>query len=77
MNHTTLTTKIRRSTPLSAGRAHYDFDLLRHGDAIEVASKPSAREMFRRWKRVNGRRGRLVSSREHPHLLFFLDETPV
>jgi hypothetical protein len=42
-----------------------------------VASKPACREMFRRWKRAHGRHGRLVSSREHPSLLFFLDETPV
>jgi hypothetical protein len=60
-----------------AKKPRYDFDSMQHGDAIEVASKPACREMFRRWKRAHGRHGRLVSSREHPSLLFFLDETPV
>jgi hypothetical protein len=55
--------------------SRYNFDSLRHGDAIAVRSKASCREMFRRWKKTSGRRGRLVSSREDPTLLYFIDET--
>jgi hypothetical protein len=62
---------VRVATPVS----RYHFDSLKHGDAIEVVSKPGAQEMFRRWKKAKGRRGRLVPSREFPNLLFFIDET--
>jgi hypothetical protein len=54
--------------------SRYRFDSLQHGDAIEVNSKPGAQEMFRRWKKASGRRGRLVPSRDFPRLLFFIDE---
>ena len=74
MNITTLIAPPKRSP---AKKPRYDFDSMQHGDAIEVASKPACREMFRRWKLARGRHGRLISSREHPRLLFFLDETPV
>jgi hypothetical protein len=73
----TSTTMVARHPPEAAQRPLYDFDSLRHGDAIWVASKPSAREMFRRWKRAKGRRGRLVSAKDNPKVLYFLDETPV
>ena len=58
-------------------RPKYDFDAMRHGDAIEVKNKNAAREMFARWRRKNGRNGRLVASRESPNLLYFLDEVDV
>jgi hypothetical protein len=54
--------------------SHYRFDSLRHGDAIEVTSKSGALEMFRRWKKLKGRRGRLVSSRDYANVLFFIDD---
>lgn len=57
--------------------ARYKFDLMKHGDVLETANKPSAREMFRRWKRATGRQARLISSREHSNLLFFLDDAVV
>ena len=38
-------------------RPKYDFDAMRHGDAIDVENKNAAREMFARWKRKTGRRG--------------------
>jgi hypothetical protein len=57
--------------------SRYRFDSLKHGDAIEVASKASAQEMFRRWKKRTGRTGRLVALPEHPRLLFFLDQSIV
>ena len=69
---------IQRALPDEpGGRAHYNFDSLKHGDAIEVASTESAREMFRRWKRATGRPGRLVRSRLYPRLLFFVDDTAI
>jgi len=73
----TSTTMVARQVPKAAQRPLYDFDSLEHGDAISVASKASAREMFRRWKRAKGRHARLVSAKETPGLLYFLDETPV
>ena len=57
--------------------SRYRFDSLKHGDAIEVASKAGAQEMLRRWKRATGRRARLVPSRDFPNVLFFIDETIV
>jgi hypothetical protein len=69
-----MSSSIRR---VDTSGSRYAFDSLRHGDAIEVASKPGAQEMFRRWKKARGRRGRLVPSREFPNLLFFLDENSV
>jgi hypothetical protein len=57
--------------------SRYRFDSLRHGDAIEVASRAGAQEMFRRWKKKTGRSGRLVSIPEQPNLLFFLDQSIV
>jgi hypothetical protein len=55
----------------------YDFNTLKHGDAIEVASKASAREMFRRWRRKTGSCARLVSAIESPNRLYFLDKGPI
>jgi hypothetical protein len=57
----------------------YNFDNLKHGDAIEVGSVSGAREMFRRWKRKTGRlHVRLTSAREkgREHFLFFIDLAP-
>jgi hypothetical protein len=57
----------------------YNFDNLKHGDAIEVASVSGAREMFRRWRLKTGRlHVRLTSAREKgkEHFLFFIDLTP-
>ena len=58
-------------------RPKYDFDAMHHGDAIDVENKNAAREMFARWKRKTGRRGRLVVSRDYPNRLFFLDDLDV
>ena len=55
----------------------YDFDSLKHGDAIEVESKAGAQEMLRRWRNKNGSSARLVSAIESPNLLYFLEEGPV
>jgi hypothetical protein len=55
----------------------YNFDALKHGDAIEVQSVSGAREMFRRWKQKTGRlHARLTSAREkgRENFLFFLDD---
>jgi hypothetical protein len=54
----------------------YNFDKLKHGDAIEVQSISGAREMFRRWRLKTGRmHARLTSAREKgkEHMLFFID----
>ena len=58
-------------------RPRYDFDAMRHGDAIEVENINAARQMFARWRRKAGRRGRLIASRDMPNLLYFLDEADV
>ena len=58
-------------------RPKYDFDAMRHGDAIEVESVSAAREMFARWRRKTGRRARLTISRDFPKLLIFIDELDV
>jgi hypothetical protein len=57
--------------------SRYRFDSLRHGDAIEVVNRASAQEMFRRWKKRNGRAGRLVALPDQPNLLFFIDQSLV
>jgi hypothetical protein len=64
-------------TNLSPGKrkGRYNFDALKHGDAIEVANKDSAQLMFTRWKRAKGRAARLVSSTRYPRILYFLDDT--
>jgi hypothetical protein len=54
----------------------YNFDRLKHGDAIEVQSVSGAREMFRRWRNKTGRRHtRLTSAREKgkENMLFFIE----
>ena len=58
-------------------RERYDFDALQHGDAIEVTSPNSAREVFRRWRKRTGREAQLVRSAEpgRESFLFFIDET--
>jgi hypothetical protein len=58
-------------------REHYDFSALQHGDAIEVTSPNSAREVFRRWRKRTDTKAQLVRSREpgQEGLLFFIDET--
>ena len=63
-------------TPSSTPRQRYDFDSLRHGQAIAVVSKKNAWEAFRHWKKARGKPGRLVSSQENPSVLYFLSETP-
>lgn len=55
-------------------RPKYDFDAMRHGDAIDVESVNAAREMFARWRRKTGRRARLTSSRDFPGRLFFIED---
>jgi hypothetical protein len=57
--------------------SRYRFESLKHGDAIEVASKASTQELFRRWKKRNGRTGHLVGLPGEPNLLFFLDQSIV
>jgi hypothetical protein len=58
-------------------RSRYRFDLLKHGDALEVNSVAGAMEMFRRWKKAKGRRGRLIPSRDAFNTLFFIDDDVV
>ena len=55
-------------------RPKYDFDTMRHGDAIDVENVNAAREMFARWRRKTGRRARLTTSREYPNRLFLIDD---
>ena len=55
-------------------RPKYDFDAMRHGDAIDVENPNAAREMFARWRRKTGRRARLTVSRDFPKRLFFIDD---
>ena len=55
-------------------RSPYPFDSLKHGDVIEVAHPNSAREVFRRWRRVRKRNAQLVKSLTSPNMLFFIDE---
>jgi hypothetical protein len=55
-------------------RPKYDFDAMRHGDGIEVENKKSAWEMFARWRRKTGRRARLITSRDYPNILHFIDD---
>jgi hypothetical protein len=57
--------------------SHYHFDSLKHGDLLEVKSKLGALEMFRRWKKTKGRRARLITHREYPNVLIFIDESIV
>ena len=57
--------------------SRYRFDSLKHGDAIEVSSVAGAMEMFRRWKKIKGRRGRLIPSRDSFNTLFFIDDDVV
>jgi hypothetical protein len=62
--------------PATAGkRERYDFDALKDGDAIEVRSVNSAREVFRRWRKRTGRKAQLVRSTdpERANFLFFID----
>ena len=54
-------------------RPKYDFDAMRHGDAIEVKNKKAAWTMFARWRRKTGRQARLISSRDFPNLMHFID----
>ena len=53
---------------------HYRFDELKHGDMLEVSSIRGAMEMFRRWKKAKGRRGRLIPSRETFYTLHFVED---
>jgi hypothetical protein len=65
--------------PSSERTPLYNFDALKHGDAIEVGSVSGAREMFRRWRQKTGRQHvRLTSAREkgREHFLFFIDLAP-
>jgi hypothetical protein len=54
--------------------SRYRFDQLRHGDALQVSSVAGAMEMFRRWKKTKGRRGRLIPSRDAFNTLFFIED---
>ena len=60
---------------MAGKRERYDFDALKHGDAIEVQSVNSAREVFRRWRKRTGRKAELVRSTdpERGNLLFFIE----
>jgi hypothetical protein len=62
---------------VNSRESRYRFESLRHGDAIEVASRASAQEMFRRWKKRHGRTGHLISLPDQPNLLFFIDQSIV
>ena len=53
----------------------YNFDRLEHGDAIDVNSVASAKELFRRWRKANGRENvRLVEDPDQEGRLFFVDD---
>ena len=58
-------------------RPKYDFDAMRHGDAIDVHNTSAAREMFARWRRKTGRQARLINSRDFPNRLFFIDDSDI
>lgn len=55
-------------------KSAYPFDSLKHGDAIQVEHPNSAKEVFRRWRKLRERKAQLVSSLTSPKLLFFIDE---
>jgi hypothetical protein len=52
--------KVVHVKPREPLKPMYDFDSLRHGDALKVINPASAQEMFRRWKKRHCRRERLV-----------------
>lgn len=70
--------QIIRGKPLPEFRTRYEFDLLKHGDAIVAPRHLSAKEVFRRWKKRHPERphARLKRSlREgEEHLLYFIEE---
>jgi hypothetical protein len=55
-------------------KSRYPFDSLKHGDVIEVEHPNSAKEVFRRWRKLRQRKAQLVSSQSFPKLLYFIDE---
>jgi hypothetical protein len=55
-------------------KSPYPFDSLKHGDVIEVEHPTSAKEVFRRWRKLRQRKAQLVSSQSFPKLLYFIDE---
>lgn len=56
-------------------RTTYNFDMLAHGDAIEVRNSLSAREVFRRWRKVQNKPHlALIPDPENENILFFVDE---
>lgn len=63
-----------RTMRVDTRTSHYRFDELKHGDALEVNSIKGAMEMFRRWKKTKGRRGRLIPSRDAFNTLFFIED---
>lgn len=70
--------RIIRGLPLPdiPTRFTFDFDRMQHGDAIEVPSVVSAKETFRRWRKVDaeGRDNfRLISDPDNSSRLFFVD----
>jgi hypothetical protein len=73
--------EIIRGLPLptrNRPRVHYDFDKLKHGDAIRVSSVSGARTMFARWReRHPDRHVQLVRHDDpaHSDILFFVETT--
>jgi hypothetical protein len=55
-------------------KSPYPFDSLKHGDVIEVEHPTSAKEVFRRWRKLRQRQAQLIQSLTSPRLLFFIDE---
>ena len=55
-------------------KSSYPFDSLKHGDVIHVEHPNSAKEVFRRWRKLRRREAQLVASRISPKFLFFIDE---
>lgn len=55
-------------------KSAYPFDSLKHGDVIQVEHPNSAKEVFRRWRKVRQRKAQLIQSLTSPKLLFFIDE---
>jgi hypothetical protein len=62
---------VRRMPVPSDWRRIYDFDVLVHGDALEVESIRGCQAMFRKWRLANGRNVRLV---KHQGRLHFADD---
>jgi hypothetical protein len=71
MNAKTLPLIRRMPLPPGDWRRIYNFNVLQHGDMLEVKSVRGCQAMFRRWRAANGRNVRLVERRGR---LYFADD---